>query len=109
MRGQILELERSIPRQVFEHGTSPDEVSSYLTRIMPIFEQAAPREDYKFGKEILCKEVQKGSRLRNMERSFLGLFQEQQIQVFFKVIEDDKFALLFKYQSSCALRVGELL
>ena len=34
-------------------------------------------------------------------------FTEQEVQAFFKVIENDKFRLLFRYQAQLGLRIGE--
>ena len=34
-------------------------------------------------------------------------FSEQEVQAFFKVIENDKFRLLFGYQAQLGLRIGE--
>ncbi len=35
-------------------------------------------------------------------------FSEQEVRVFFRVIEDDKFRLLFGYQAQLGLRIGEV-
>ncbi len=36
-------------------------------------------------------------------------FTESQVQLFFKVIENDKFRLLFSYQAQLGLRIGEVV
>jgi len=87
--------------------SEPEEIKEYLAKILPSLSKAKMEEITKLVRQYY---TQRYKHLKTPKYGTLNKgFTEQQIQRFFRVINDDKFRILFSYQANLGLRIGEVI